>query len=109
MKPLNIIMLCMLLLIQGISQGYAAQMMSANSTSLPQVMNEMPCHEIENAGVSRVNDCCDQDCQCHTMASALIMSAFTLNSGPSVATVTRFKPSFVSYYSKSLYRPPIFA
>ena len=112
MKLFNIIMLCLLLLIQGISQSYAAQMMSANATRLSPVMasmSEMPCHEIDNGARVTVNDCCDQDCQCHALASAMLMSAFVFASSPSVPTRSHFKPSFVSFHSKSLYRPPIFA
>lgn len=112
MKTLNIIMLCLLLLIQGISQSYAAQMMSANATQLAPAMtsmSDMPCHEMNDTARVTVSDCCDQDCQCHTMASAMFMSVLYFGRAPSVATVARFKPSFVSLHSKSLYRPPIFA
>lgn len=104
-------MLCLLLLIQGISQSYAAQMMAASATQPAAMakMNDMPCHNDSDTAPVTVNDCCDQDCQCHTLASAMLMSALVFAHAPSVSTVVRFKPSFVSFHSKSLYRPPIFA
>jgi hypothetical protein len=112
MKTLNIIMLCLLLLIQGIGQSYGSQMMSAKATTLaPEMssMSHMPCHEVADNAPVTMNDCCDQDCQCHTLASAMLMSAFVFASTPSSPTLSYFKSSFFSYSLKSLYRPPIFA
>lgn len=110
MKSLNIILLCMMLLIQGISQSYAAQMMTAGATALPTTtMVDMPCHEVADDSAMTMNDCCDQDCQCHVMASAMAMNALIFAHGPSSGTVSYFKASFVSSALKSLYRPPIIA
>lgn len=110
MKPLHIIMLCVILLIQGISQSYAAQMMTAKVTTLaPASMMDMPCHEMSTDNSATMNDCYDQGCQCQMMASAMIMNVIALPVRPKPSVVSGYIISFYSTHSKNLYRPPILA
>jgi hypothetical protein len=103
-------MLCVMLLIQGIGQSYAAQMMTAKATTLvPAPMLQMPCHEVNTDSSATMSDCCDQDCQCQMMASVMIMSAIALPIRPKPSVVSEYTTSFFSAHSNNLYRPPILA
>lgn len=110
MKPLYIIMLCVMLLIQGIGQSYAAQMMTAQATA-PVVgsMDVMPCHETQPQASVIVNDCCGQDCQCDMLTCAMIMSLAILHNKAPSHQATHYLPASFTAIASNLYRPPISA
>ncbi|MGR6872333.1 hypothetical protein ACU6U9_08505 [Pseudomonas sp. HK3] len=110
MKSLNITLLCMMLLIQGISQSYASQMMSASATTPSKMlMDNMPCHDATIDSAMTMSDCCDENCQCHAMASAMFINTLTFAHVSSSSSVHFYKASSFSSFLKSLYRPPIIA
>jgi len=114
MKAIKITMLCLLVLIQGISQSYAAQMMVNMSTlnmAEQHDMSDMPCHQSAESSdqASMMQDCCDQDCQCHFLFSAMTQSGFAFNGVKPSALFEQANQPLLSYTSQNLYRPPIFA
>ena len=110
MKSRYIILLCIMLLIQGISQAYTAQMMTANATQPPQpMMAQMPCHDMAGNMAMTMDNCCDQDCQCQMMASAMVMSGMVLDHKPDASDFVNYASSSFSAYANNLYRPPITA
>ncbi|GAA6135989.1 hypothetical protein NBRC116188_27790 [Oceaniserpentilla sp. 4NH20-0058] len=115
MNAIKITLLCMLVLIQGISQSYAAQMMMnmsiQSSMDAQPEMSDMPCHQATNASESdkQMQDCCEQDCQCHFLFSAMTQHGFVAKAVKPTALFAEADQTFLSYTSQNLYRPPIFA
>ena len=113
MKSTHLVMLCILLVLQGISQSYAAQMMSAKATASvdTQVMeHEMPCHsEPDSAQSYAMDDCCDQDCQCHFMGTAMSQHSFHWQAFKTPHPLQIYAPTPLLISLSNLYRPPIFA
>jgi hypothetical protein len=114
MKPVHIIMLCVTLLIQGISQSYAAQMMTAQATkSAVETAHKMPCHDMPSPmqvdTQTAMNDCCDQDCQCDMLTCAMIINTLTAHNRGTSEHVVHRPYSFFTPLTGNLYRPPISA
>ena len=114
MKAIKITMLCLLVLIQGVSQSYAAQMMANMSTmnmTEQQDISDMPCHQFAGTQdqTSITPECCDQDCQCHFLFSAMTQSGFAFNGVKPSVFFEQTNQTLFSHTSQNLYRPPIFA
>lgn len=116
MKAIKITMLCLLVLIQGISQSYAAQMManmSMSNISEQQDMRDMPCHQASQSTSEPqsvvMNDCCEQDCQCHFLFSAMTQRGFSFQAVQPSNLFDLSHQGLFSHTAQNLYRPPIFA
>lgn len=107
MKPLHITLLCVMLLMQGIGQSYAATMMVGMETlEAPEIM-DMPCHE--NTQQAKMDNCCEQDCQCHFLFSATHHAQLEFSHIKPSTEHTFYAYSITEKALASLYRPPIFA
>lgn len=110
MKSIHMVVLCLTLLIQGISQSYAAQMMTAMTTSQHDAsMQDMPCHENTVQQMVATDDCCDHDCECDFLSTAMTSQGFKFAKAPAVSLLTEHFYPLITLQTNHLYRPPIFA
>lgn len=113
MKSTHLVILCVLLVLQGISQSYAAQMMSAKATAQMDTMvmdQAMPCHgQAEETQPKAMDDCCDQDCQCHFVSSAMSQHSFHWQAFKTPHPDHGYQPALLVTSLSNLYRPPISA
>jgi len=107
MKPIHITLLCVILLMQGIGQSYAATMMMGIPAPESSQMMDMPCHQTDKQVA--MDNCCEQDCHCHFLMSATHHAQLEFSHIKPSAEFTQYAYFFSEKALTSLYRPPIFA